>query len=161
MKKWEKLKIDIEAATDVIQKKEPGDIYKIRTGQVSNEAGSYGQYWAAIDFANGMIRDFSMYTMYPLLRLSYLPSYDLQQLREAYMVFHIPYTEYLGYSGMYELREFCRRFRQCFAEFESKEEFISIYHSFLLYTNKLAAWSYHFFPWEIGSDWKPDSLSVK
>lgn len=155
MKNWEKLKIDIETATSIIQTREPDELYKIRTNQADNEAGSYGQYWSSLDFSNGMIRDFSMYTMYPILKLAYLPSYSLKQLEEAYMVFHIPYTEYLGYSGMHDLRMFCRRFRECFSEFESKDEFIDAYRSFLLYTNKLAAWSFHYFSWEIGHNWRP------
>lgn len=153
MKKWQALKADIEAATVAMQSKEPEELYRIRTNTVGNEAGSYDQFWTSLDFSNGMIRDFSMYTMYPLFKLVHLPSYDLEQLKEAYMVFHPPYSEYLGYSGMFELRGFCRRFRECFDEFESKEEFIEIYRSFLLYANKLAAWSFHYFPWEIGFDW--------
>jgi len=154
MKKWQQLKADIEASTAAMQTEEPKELRDIRTGDVRNEAGSYGQYWTALDFSNGMIRDFSMYTMYPILKLAYDPAYDLEQLKKAYNVFHIPYTEYLGYSGMYELRSFCRRFRECLDEFESKDEFIEIYRSFLIYSNKLAAWSFHYFPWEIGFSWK-------
>ena len=156
MKKWEQLKKDIDQSLVNMTTKEHDDLYKIRTDTVGNQAGSYGAYWTSVDFANGMIRDFSMYTMYPLLKLAYDDSYDLEQLKKAYMVFHPPYTEYLGYSGMYELRDFCRRFRECLDEFENKDEFIELYKSFLLYSNKLAAWSFHYFPWEIFFDFKLD-----
>ncbi len=154
MKKWEILKNEIDTATEAMLITEPEELRQIRTGEVDNEAGSFDKYWSSVDFVNGMIRDFSMYTMYPILRLAYDTSYDLDQLKKAYMVFHIPYTEYLGYSGLYELREFCRRFRECIDEFENKEEFIKIYRSFLKYTNKLAAWSYHYFPWEVFFNYK-------
>lgn len=154
MKKWQQLEADIKAATAAMETEEPKELRDIRLGDVGNEAGSYGQFWTSLDFSNGMIRDFSMYTMYPILKLAYDDSYDLEQLKKAYMVFHPPYTEYLGYSGMREMQGFCRRFRECFDEFENKEDFIRVYRSFLLYTNKLAAWSYHYFPWEIGFSWK-------
>ena len=155
MKKWEELKLDIERATKEMETEEPRDIYNVRTNQVGNEAGSYGEYWPAWDFVNGMIRDFSSMVMYPILKLAYLDCYDLTQLKEAYMAFHPIYTEYLGYSGLADLRVFCRRFRECFDEFENKDEFIAIYRSFLMYTNKLCAWSFHYFSWEIGENWKP------
>lgn len=154
MKKWEQLKADMDVAIAAMQEKEHEELYKIRNDEVGNDAGSYGQFWTSLDFTNGMIRDFSMYTMYPILKLAYKPEFDLEQLKSIYLVFHIPYTDYLGYSGLHELREFCRRFRDCFDEFQDKDEFIKIYRSFLLYTNKLAAWSFHYFPWEIGFTWK-------
>ena len=155
MKKWEQLKLDIEAATKAMETEEPKELYDIRHACVGNEAGSYDQKWAPIDFSNGMIRDFSMYTMYPLLKLAYSKDYNLEQLKQAYMVFHPPYTEYLGYTGLREMQGFCHRFRDCFEEFESKDEFISLYRSFLIYTNKLAAWSYHYFTWDMGYSWNP------
>lgn len=155
MKKWEQLKVDIEAATKAMETEEPKELKDIRHACVGNEAGSYDQKWAPIDFSNGMIRDFSMYTMYPLLKLAYSQDYNLEQLKQAYMVFHPPYTEYLGYTGMREMQGFCRRFRECFEEFESKDEFISLYRSFLIYTNRLAAWSYHYFTWDMGYSWNP------
>lgn len=155
MKKWEQLKADIDSAVAAMATEEPQELYNIRHACVGNEAGTYDQKWAPIDFTNNMIRDFSMYTMYPLLKLAYDDAFNLEQLRKAYMVLHPPYTEYLGYSGMRELQHFCRRFRECFDEFENKQEFITLYRSFLIYTNKLAAWSYHYFSWEIGYAWKP------
>ncbi len=155
MKKWEELKQDIEAATKAMETEEPEEIYKIRHACVGNEAGSYDQKWAPIDFVNGMMRDFSMYTMYPIYRLALKDDYDLSQLKEAYMVFHPPYTDYLGYSGLRQMQGFCNRFREVFDEFESKDEFIDIYGAFIKYTNKLAAWSYHTFSWDIGYTWNP------
>lgn len=156
MKKWERLKKDIEAETKRILVKEPEELKTLRTGKLDNKAGSYGQYWTTLDFANGMIRDFSMYTMYPILKLSYEPDYNLEQLKKLIAVFHPPYTEYLGYSGYVTMKQFDRTFRECLNEndFQNKDEFISLYRSYLIYTNKLAAWSFHYFPWEIGFDWK-------
>ena len=90
MKKWQQLEADIKAATAAMETEEPKELRDIRLGDVGNEAGSYGQFWTSLDFSNGMIRDFSMYTMYPILKLAYDDSYDLEQLKKAYMVFHPP-----------------------------------------------------------------------
>lgn len=156
MKKWEQIKKDIDTEVKHILAEEPEEQRIIRTGELENKAGSYGQYWTTLDFANGMIRDFSMYTMYPILKLAYEPIYTLDQLKKLIAVFHPPYTEYLGYSGYVTMLKFDRAFREALdtGDIATKEEFISLYRSFLIYTNKMAAWSYHYFPWEIGFDWK-------
>lgn len=156
MKKWETLKQDIEAETKRIAVKEPEELTLLRTGRLNNKAGSFGQFFTTLDFANGMIRDYSMYTMYPILKLAYEADYTLEHLKKLIAVFHPPYSEYLGYSGYTLMKQFDRTFRECLDEndIQSKEEFISLYRSYLIYTNKLAAWSFHYFPWEIGFDWK-------
>jgi hypothetical protein len=156
MKKWELLKQDIENETKRILAEEPEELRVLRAGELDNKAGSYGQYWTTLDFANGMIRDYSMYTMYPILKLAYEPNNTLDHLKNLITVFHPPYTEYLGYSGYETMKKFDRTFRECLdtGDITTKDEFIRLYRSYLIYTNKLAAWSYHYFPWEIGFDWK-------
>ncbi len=158
MKKWEQLKYDIDAAVKAMETEEPEELYNIRHCCVGNEAGSYDQQWAPIDFSNGMIRDFSMYTMYPIYKLAFNDAYDLRHLREAFLVFHPPYCNYLGYTGLRQMQEFSNRFEDCFDEFETKDDFISVYQSFLIYTNKLAAWSYHYFTWDMGYSWNPEPV---
>ena len=154
MKKWEQLKADIETSFQAMQKDEPKELYNFRTNKAGTEAGSFGEYWAVIDFAVGMLRDLAGYTMYPIFQMALKPEFTLEHIREIYMLMHPPVTEYLGYSGMFELRTFCRRFRECFDEFESKDEFIELYKVFLMYVNKLEAWCYHYFPWELGYEWQ-------
>ncbi len=154
MKKWEILKNDIMTSFKAMQYEEPKELYDMRTNSSGTEAGSFGQYWAAIDFAVGMVRDLGDYTMCALLRMAQSDTFTLAQIKEAYMYMHPSYTEYLGYSGMFELRTFCRRFRECLDEFESKEEFIDVYKVFIMYVNKLVAWTYHYFTWELGYEWQ-------
>lgn len=43
MKKWEQLKLDIDAATKAMETTEPKELYDIRHACVGNEAGSYDQ----------------------------------------------------------------------------------------------------------------------
>lgn len=154
MKKWQQLKQDIETSFQAMQLEEPVELRNLRTNAAGTEAGSFGAYWGAIDFAVGMVRDLAGYTMYPLLMMAYKPNFTLEHIRDAYMLLMPPYTNYLGYSGMFELREFCCRFRECFDEFESKDEFIEVFKVFLMYVNKTVAWTYHYFTWEIGYEWQ-------
>jgi len=154
MKKWEQLKVDIESSFKAMQLVEPKELHDFRTNTAGTEAGSFGQYWPVIDFAVGMVRDLAGYTMYPMLMMAYNPKFSLEHLKDTYLLLHPPYTEYLGYSGMFELRAFCRRLRECFDEFESKEEFIELYKVFLMYVNKTVAWTYHYFTWELGYEWQ-------
>ena len=64
MKKWEQLKLDIDAATKAMETTEPKELYDIRHACVGNEAGSYDQEWAPIDFSNGMIRGMTGILLY-------------------------------------------------------------------------------------------------
>ena len=154
MKNWVLLKKDIEDSFWKMQLTEPQELKDFRTNKAGTEAGSFGEYWAVIDFAVGMVRDLAGYTMYPMLKMALDPAFTLEHLRTEYTLLIPPYTEYLGYSGMFELRKFSRRFADCFDEFESKEEFIELFKSFLMYVNKIVAWTYHYFTWQIGYEWQ-------
>lgn len=134
-----------------VWKEEPAELKVLRLGLLENEAGTKGQYWTTWDFANGMIRDFSMYTMFPILRAAHSEEVDLPALKKLVEVFHPPYTVYLRYSGYQTMLDLDEEFRTLLPSFETKEQFIEFYTEFLRYTNKLAAWSYHYFTWEVGS----------
>ena len=154
MKKWEVLKDDIYKSLMSMQTVEPNELYEFLTITAGTGAGSFVEHWAVIDFAVGMVRDLAGYTMYPIMIMAEDPKFTLEHLREMYMLLIPPYTNYLGYSGMFELRSFCVRFRECFDEFESTAEFSELFKVFLMYVNKLVAWTYHYFTWEVGYDWQ-------
>jgi len=146
---WQELKAKIEAETQRIWLQEPDEMKIQRMGLLKNKAGSYGQYFGTWDFANGMMRDLSMYTMYPMLRLMVKGNFSLDQMKEMYTTIVPVYTEYLRYSGYPTLSAFCREFRACMDGIETKEDFIDLYKAMLMYCNKLAAWVYHYAPWEM------------
>jgi hypothetical protein len=148
-KNWQDLRDRMLAETERIWFEEPDELKELRLGVLKNKAGSYDQYFTTIDFANGMIRDFSMYTMYPILKLALNPNIPLEQMKDIVKAFHPPYTDYLRYSGYITLDAFDREFISLMDTFESKDDFIDCYKAFLRYANKVAAWSYHYFPWEI------------
>ena len=148
-KKWELLKQEIEAETARIWLEEPDEMKIQRLGLLCNQAGSYGQYFGTWEFANGMMRDLSMYTMYPMFRLMKKGTYSLEQMKDLYCGIVPVYTEYLRYSGYPTLSRFCRDFRDCMDETGTEEEFLAVYKTLLMYCNKLAAWVYHYAPWEM------------
>ena len=146
---WRDLNERIITETERIWKEEPDEMKVMRLGLHPNKAGSKGQYWTTIDFANGMMRDFPMYTMYPILQLVRGGTFSLNQAKVMVRAFHPPYTEYLGYSGYTTLRAFGREFIAALDDFEDINVFVQCYTNLLKYCNKLGAWSYHYFPWEI------------
>jgi hypothetical protein len=149
MAAWRELKKKIEDETERIWLCEPDELKIQRMGLLVNKAGSYGQYFGTWDFANGMMRDLSMYTMYPLFRMFLRGNFSLEQMKEVYTSIMPVYTEYLRYSGYPTLSKFCREFRGTMDTIESSEDFIALFKALLGYCNKLAAWVYHYAPWEM------------
>ncbi|HXX37942.1 MAG TPA: hypothetical protein VEP50_07275, partial [bacterium] len=90
------------------------------------------------------------YTLYPLLRLSLDHAFSLDHLKKMFKSFDPQYTVYLGYSGYRTLERFGREFLEAMDGMKTKEEFTDLLTSLLKYSNKLAAWSFHYFPWGIG-----------
>ena len=147
--KWMELKNKIDNETKRIWLEEPDELTIQRLGLLKNKAGSYGQYFGTWDFANGMMRDLSMYTMYPMLKLMVGGNFSLEQMKEMYTQILPVYTEYLRYSGYPTLCAFCREFRAVMPSIDTSEDFIELFKSLLMYCNKLAAWVYHYAPWEM------------
>jgi hypothetical protein len=147
--RWTELNQRLLDETASAWREEPDEMRIMRLGLLANGAGSKDQYFTTIDFANGMMRDFPMYTMYPILRAAHSDTFSLEKLRELVRLFHPPYTEYLGYSGYTTLREVGQQFMSVLDDFPDKSSFIECYTNFLKYCNKLGAWSYHYFPWEV------------
>lgn len=130
-----------------IQTEEPEDLRRIRTGEIG-DTGTYGQYFTAWDFANGMLRDYIMYTAYPLLKL--IDTLEHDDFVAAVAAFDPAYSEYLGYSGLTTLLDFSEKLRNGIRETTDKEELKMIMQAFIMYGNRLCAWSYHYFPWYLG-----------
>jgi hypothetical protein len=135
------------AEADRIQTTEPEDLRNLRMGLVKS-AGSYGQYFSTWDFANGMLRDYVMYTIYPLLRLS--DRLDVSHVAEALEALDPPYSTFLGYVGFGTLQKFADQLRPAVRGAASKEDLQMLLRAFLRYANRLCSWSYHYFPWYLG-----------
>ena len=146
---WRELMDRIDRETERIWLTEPEELKALRLGLLKSKPGAYDQWWTALDFANGTIRDFSMYTMYPLLKSAMDGCMTLDQLKVLVKNMHPPVTDYLRYSNYLTLDAYDREFISLLDTFDTKEEFIEFYKTYVKYTNKLAAWSYHYMTWEV------------
>lgn len=140
----------VEAATAAVMTREPAEIHAFRTGTLDNKAGSYGQYFGTWDIAAGMMRDYSMYTYYPLVQIIENPAISLENFKFVLDSFDHPYSNYLRYSGFPEMGHLAFALRDWLPKAESRDEAVAAVRSFCAYTNKLAAWSFHYFPWGLG-----------
>jgi hypothetical protein len=135
------------AEAERVQTVEPEDLRRIRLGQIG-DTGTYGQYFTAWDFVNGMLRDYIMYTIFPLLKLA--DKLEPKEISASLDEFDPNYSEYLGYSGLLTLQRFAKELREGIRKAKSAEEVKLLLAAFLHYGNRLCAWSYHYFPWYIG-----------
>lgn len=141
----------IAVETDRIATHEPEEVRRLRTGTLENKAGSYGQYFGTWDIAHGMLRDFAFYSLYPILRVARRePTAPLALLCDELFE---PYTNYLGYSGFPTLERLGLQLRAIVRNEEAAaaERCLSAY---VIYVNRLYAWAYHYFPWELGQNFK-------
>lgn len=135
------------AEAETILTTEPNDMRQLRLGLVES-AGSFGQYFSTWEIANGMVRDYIMYTIYPLLRLC--DTVTPQQMAAALDAFVPPYSGYLGYSGFKTLERLSDELRAAMHKAKTAEEARDLLKGFLLYGNRLSSWAFHYFPWYLG-----------
>ncbi|KAL9242753.1 hypothetical protein vseg_016722 [Gypsophila vaccaria] len=138
----------IIAATEAVQHNEPRGIYELRTGQL--KIGTMNQYYTTWDFANSLIRDLSM-TWYSLYRTFEDPTFSLDQCCALVERFDYATSNFLRYSGFPEMGGFASSLAQHLPNSGSREEALEAVRAFLKYLNILTAWSFHYFPWNIGS----------
>jgi hypothetical protein len=151
-----RLVAELDGITRRLMTAEPEEIRLFRTGAMTNKAGSYGQYFGTWEIAAGMIRDYSMYTMYPLLQLAENPAIGLAEFRATLQAFDPPYSNYLRYSGFPELGRLAVALRDGVGASTSRADIVAAMRAFYAYTNRLAAWSFHYFPWGLGEGFRYD-----
>ncbi|MCZ7859321.1 hypothetical protein O9X81_22245, partial [Agrobacterium salinitolerans] len=127
---------------------EPKELHDIRTGTFA--VGTNNQYFTNLDFVNGMLRDQSMYTWYPLLLTFQDERFTLEQCCALVHRFDYAYSNYLRYSGLQEMGAFAEAITKYLPTAGSRDEAVEAVKAFLGYLNRLAAWSFHYFPWSIG-----------
>ncbi|HXX40478.1 MAG TPA: DUF3830 domain-containing protein [bacterium] len=126
---------------------EPEDLERLRQGKVGS-AGSFGQYFGPWVHADGMLRDYVMYTLYPLLQL--VDTLDAGALTVVLNSLSAGYSGFLGYCGFTTLDRFSSELRAAVQSVASRDEVRELLTAFLLYANRLCAWAYHYFPWYLG-----------
>ncbi|WP_416172408.1 hypothetical protein [Agrobacterium salinitolerans] len=86
------------------------ELHDIRTGTFA--VGTNNQYFTNLDFVNGMLRDQSMYTWYPLLLTFQDERFTLEQCCALVHRFDYAYSNYLRYSGLQEMGAFAEAITQ-------------------------------------------------
>lgn len=146
----------IREATAAIMDNEPTEIKNLRTGNLDNQAGSYGQYFGTWEIAAGMLRDYSMYTLYPLVKVIENENVGLKEFKFILDTIDQPYSNYLRYSGFPLMGELAAALREHLLSATDRAEAIDAVRAMTAYTNKLAAWSFHYFPWGLGKHFTYD-----
>lgn len=129
---------------------EPLEHKMVRTGKNAG-MGSCGQYFSTWEFVYSLLRDLSMYTLYPIAGICRDQEFSVRQLEKIYMAIDPTYTNLLGSYGMRKLRRFSVKFRKLIEEGTlAKEEFTYLIDALTMYTNMMAQWAYFYYPWGIG-----------
>lgn len=136
---------------DEASRREPEELIRVRTGKNSG-MGSCGQYFSTWEFVYSLLRDVSMYTLYPVARICRDSSFSLQQLKKIYMEIIPTYMNLLGSYGLKTLHGLTAEFRKLIEkDLLTREEFCYLIDAFVFYTNMLSQWAYFQYPWGIGS----------
>nr|MCF1501979.1 hypothetical protein [Allorhizobium sp. Av2] len=130
----------IKGKTTAIESTEPKELHDIRTGTFA--VGTNNQYFTNLDFVNGMLRDQSMYTWYPLLLTFQDERFTLEQCCALVHRFDYAYSNYLRYSGLQEMGAFAEAITKHLPTASSRGEAVEAVKAFLGYLNRLAAWSF-------------------
>ncbi|MED6178039.1 hypothetical protein PIB30_103931 [Stylosanthes scabra] len=116
-------------------------------GYCAQLAGPHITTW---DFANGMIRDDSTCTWYSLLITFEDHRFSLDQCCALVHLFDNHCTNFLRYSGFEEMAVLAAAMSKYLPTATTREEAVKAVRAFVAYLNRLAAWSFHYFPWDIG-----------
>ena len=126
---------------------EPPEIHALRTGTVPQQPGTGGQYFTTWDFANSILRDYTM-VLYKLVRLAADERLSAANVLTAMQTLDPAFTEFLGYCGFHVLASHTERVRE--APVPDRATLLAQLSELTEYANRLAAWSHHYFPWNVG-----------
>ncbi|NUS05812.1 MAG: hypothetical protein HOV97_25030 [Nonomuraea sp.] len=135
---------------------EPPEIQQMRTGTVPDLPGSYDQYFTAWDFANSIVRDYSM-NLYQLVRMAADESLSVENVLTVFRTLDPIYSTFLGYNGFPTLAEYAVKVGQ---PAEDRRQLLDRLSTFTEYVNRLTAWSHHYFPWHLGEHYRYTSAGV-
>ncbi|MGI4815296.1 MAG: hypothetical protein ACRYG5_14520 [Janthinobacterium lividum] len=145
---------EVRTLTESIMTVEPHEVALLRRGEMENMAGSYGQYFGTWDIAHGMLRDYSMYTLYPFVGLAEDPQMEIQHISKVLNALDPAYSNYLRYSGFPEMGRLAVALRALVAKSASRADVVDALRAFTAYAGRLQAWSFHYFPWGLGEHFR-------
>lgn len=154
MKELEKLKREIDTEIERIWIEEPEEVKKLRLGIIDSGAGSYGQYFTTLVFADGEVRALGYLCLSGILRAIDDPDFDLGHIRKLSKILVPVCAEFLGYAGLTRVWEFNRRFLGLIDRVESRDDLRGLVRSLVLYVNRMHGWLHFYFPWGLGTQFR-------
>ena len=149
--KWKKVRDKIAAETDLIQFTPPDDVLKIfRYGIIDSQAGSWGQNFTTMVFAEGDCRALAYYNANNLLIVAEEESFTLEHLIIMAKLYLPLGPEFLSYCGLKKIWEFAQDVLGALDTLESKDDYRELINSFNTYVAVVHGWIHHYFPWNLG-----------
>ncbi|KAL3512627.1 hypothetical protein ACH5RR_025344 [Cinchona calisaya] len=142
--------------TEAIRDKEPEEIRALRTGTLSSRAGTNSQYFTTWDFVNGIIRDQSM-SWYHFVELAEDNTFSLHHICKVINLIDHPCSNFLRYTGFPKLGSLAAALRKHLPSASTRQQAVEAVRSFCAYINLLTAWSFHYFPWNLGEQFRYDN----
>jgi hypothetical protein len=148
---WKAVRDKINGETDKIQYTPPEEVLKIfHYGIIDSEAGSYGQYFTTMIFAEGDCRALAFYNANNLLIVAEEESFSLEHLKIMARLYLPLGSEFLGYCGLKKIWEFTQDVLGALDSLKTKEDYKELINSLNTYVAVVHGWIHHYFPWNIG-----------
>ncbi len=148
---WKAVRDKIAAETDAIQFTPPDEVLKIfRYGIVDSQAGSWGQNFTTMVFAEGDCRALAYYNANNLLIVAEEEDFTLNHMITMAKLYLPLGPEFLSYCGLEKIWEFAQDVLGALDTLKSKDDYRELINSFNTYVAVVHGWIHHYFPWNLG-----------
>lgn len=149
--KWQELEKLIQERTKAIWLIEPDDLVRLRNGVVDSGAGSCGQCFTTLLFAQSETRGLAYYASTAVLNLAEDSSFTLEHLKKMARAHFIHRAGFLDYVGLHEFGDLYRKYFAALDNVSDREAFIRLTRAMKMYGVRLHLWTEHIFPWGVGA----------
>jgi len=148
---WKAVQNKIEKETEKIQYTPPEEVLKIfHYGIIDSGAGSYGQYFTTMVFAEGDCRALAFYNANNLLIIAEEESFTLEHLKIMARLYLPLGSEFLGYCGLEKIWKFTQDVLGALDTLTTKDDYKELINALNTYVAVVHGWIHHYFPWNIG-----------
>lgn len=156
---WQELERHIQERTQAIWLTEPDDLVRLRNGVIDSGAGSYGEVFTTLLFAQSEVRGLAYYATTAILNLAQDPSFTLDQLKKMARA-HFSYRAgFLNYVGLHELGDLYQLYFAVLDGLPNRDAFVRLTQAIKSYGARMHLWTEHVFPWGLGAHMKQQSLA--
>jgi hypothetical protein len=142
---------EIIATVEEADRAEPKPLADLRQGRAGAvHFGSARSWFAVWDSVQGILRDFSMHMVLPAVRLYRDPGFPREAVPMMIGGFILPNARFLAQFGFPELV----RWAEAMAKADPADEHLdAALAAYGRYANRLHAWIFHYFPWDVADHW--------